>query len=342
MQIEQAAISLNSDRKAVQKHTVKESLKVWVGNRPAADQETSSRPAARLAQGAVEISLSEQGRAAAKTTRSEKPADDADDSIADPKLRMIKLLFEKMYNMKFDLFSPDEETADKTDQPAAAQGWGAEYDYEESYYEAEQTDVSASGLIKTTDGQEIQFTLNLSMSREFMSSQGVHLRLGSVPKDPLVINFEGTAAQLSSTKFLFDLDTDRQAEEMSFVGPNSGFLALDRNEDGSINNGSELFGPTTGNGFNELAAFDEDSNRWLDEKDAVFARLRIWTKDEQGVDQLSSLADKGIGALYLNPITSEFSVKDSQNNLLGQVRSSSLYVQENGSVGTVQQLDLAV
>lgn len=341
MQIEQAAISLNSARKAVQKHTVKESLKVWVGNRPAADQETSSRPAARLAQGAAEISLSEQGRAAAKITRSEKPADDTGDTIADPKLRMIKLLFEKMYNLKFDLLSLDEEAADKTDQPAA-QSWGAEYDYEESYYEAEQTDVSASGLIKTADGQEIQFTLNLSMSREFMSSQGIHLRLGAVPKDPLVINFDGTAAQLSSTKFLFDLDTDRQAEEMSFVGPDSGFLALDRNEDGRINNGSELFGPTTGNGFNELTAFDEDGNRWLDEKDAVFARLRIWTKDDQGFDHLSSLADKGIGALYLNPITSEFSVKDSQNNLLGQVRSSSLYVQENGSVGTVQQLDLAV
>lgn len=343
MQIEQANILLNSQRKAAQKTTIKESLKAWVGERPPATGETGSRLPARPGQGAVEISLSDQGRAAAKTARSEKSADDAADAISDPKLRMIKLLFERLYNLKFDVLSLDDEAAE-TDPPAAngREGWGVEYDYHETYYEAEQTSISASGLIKTADGQEIQFTLNLSMSREFMTEKEQHLRLGDAAKDPLVINFDGTAAQLANTEFLFDLDIDGRAEQISFAGPNSGFLALDRNEDGRINNGSELFGPSTGHGFAELAAYDEDRNQWLDERDSAFARLRIWTKDGQGADHLASLADKGIGAIYLEPISSEFSLKDSQNQFQGQVRSTSVYLGENGSAGTVQQVDLAV
>lgn len=340
MQIEQANILLNGQRKAVQKTTVKESLKAWVGQRPATAEEAGSRLPAQPGQGATEISLSDEGRAAAKTARADKPADDADDTIADPKLRMIKLLFERLYSMKFDVLSLDDEAAE-TDPPAA-NSWGVEYDYHETYYEAEQTSISASGLIKTADGQEVEFTLNLSMSREFMTEKEQHLRLGNAAKDPLVINFDGTAAQLSNTKFLFDLDIDGRAEQISFAGPNSGFLALDRNEDGRINNGSELFGPNTGHGFAELAAYDEDRNQWLDEKDPVFTRLRIWTKDGQGADQLASLADKGVGAIYLKPISSEFSLKDSQNQFQGQVRSTSVYLGENGSAGTVQQVDLAV
>jgi hypothetical protein len=345
MQIEQAAISLNSKRTAAQKHTVKESLKTWVGDRSSATERTSSQSSARLSQEAVEINLSHQGRTVAKMEDSQK-TDNPDDAISDIRLRTIKLLFEKIYDLKFDIFSDEEPncSTDENSSPAANDraGWGAEYDYQESYYEAENTNVSASGLIKTADGQEIQFTLNLTMSREFMTEKEEHLRLGDAAKDPLVINFDGTAAQLASTKFLFDLDIDGQAEEISFAAPSSGFLALDLNSDGRINNGSELFGPTTGNGFSELAAYDEDGNQWLDQKDSVFARLRVWTKDGQDLDHLTSLADKGIGAIYLEPIHSEFSVKDSQNKLLGQVRSSSLYVQENGSVGTVQQLDLAI
>lgn len=337
MQIDQASVQLSSERIAIQKQTVKESLKVWVGERPPA-----AGQAARSNQPAVEIRLSSQARAAAKTKRAEKLNDDSDDTIADPKLRTIKLLLEIIYGKKIDLFGTEPNQSAEESAPAENTNWGVEYDYEQSYHEAERTDVSAEGLIRTADGQEIQFKLTLSMSREFMTQQEFHLRMGQAAKDPLVVNFDGTAAQLSSSQFFFDLDSDGRLEETSFVSPNSGFLTLDRNEDGRINNGSELFGPTTGHGFTELAAYDEDGNNWLDENDSVFTRLRVWSRDGQGSDTLFSLADKGIGAIYLQPIGSEFSLKDSQNQLLGQVRSTSIYLGENGSAGTVQQVDLAV
>lgn len=83
-----------------------------------------------------------------------------------------------------------------------------------------------------------------------------------------------------------DLDADGMEDQISFVLPGSGFLALDLNGDGRINDGRELFGPETGDGFAELARYDEDGNQWIDENDPVFERLRIWTKDAEGRDVL--------------------------------------------------------
>lgn len=126
------------------------------------------------------------------------------------------------------------------------------------------------------------------------------------------------------------------------TGAGSGFLALDHNQDGVINDGSELFGPTSGNGFAELAAYDSDNNGWLDENDPVFNDLRLWVMGEGGTSYLATLASRGIGALLLNSADTEFSLTDSNNATLGQIRDTSIFVRENGSVGTIQEVDLAV
>jgi hypothetical protein len=94
------------------------------------------------------------------------------------------------------------------------------------------------------------------MSRTYHEETNVSLRLGDAARktDPLVLNFAGTAAQLTDQRFSFDLNADGSDEQINFVTPGSGFLVFDRNQDGKVNNGSELFGPTTGDGFQELAA----------------------------------------------------------------------------------------
>ncbi len=79
-------------------------------------------------------------------------------------------------------------------------------------------------------------------------------------------------------KLKFDLDGNGKIEEIYFPAKGSGFLAIDLNEDGIINNGFELFGPATANGFEELAKYDEDSNRWIDESNSIFLKLKIWVK----------------------------------------------------------------
>jgi len=158
--------------------------------------------------------------------------------------------------------------------------------------------------------------------------------------ESLAINISKEAQSLP--KFSFDLDADAHEEQISFVNPGSGFLALDKNGDGIINNGHELFGPATDNGFNELAAYDLDGNDWIDEKDEIYTQLRIWSKDAAGNDSLIALGQKNVGAIYLGHIDTPFLLSDQDNEQLGQIRSSSIFLEEAGGVGTIQQLDLVV
>lgn len=216
------------------------------------------------------------------------------------------------------------------------------YHFEESYYESESMSFEAEGVVKTADGQEIAIDVSLSMSREFMQETSLDVMMEETVKDPLVINFEGSAAQLTQRKFEFDLDMDGSADQISFVGSGSGFLALDQNGDGTVNDGSELFGARTGNGFAELAAYDDDSNGWIDEGDSVYEGLRIWEKDSEGTDRLMALGKRGVGAIFLGHTNTPFQMKNESNQLQGIVRSSGVFLSESGSVGTVQQLDLVV
>ena len=234
------------------------------------------------------------------------------------------------------------EVAQQAQQAQQRQeGWGVEYDRTSTHYESEQTSFAAEGVIRTADGQEIGFSLELEMSREYMTSESESFRAGDAVKkvDPLVLNFNGNAAELTDAKFAFDLDQDGEQENISFVGSGSGILVLDRNRDGIVNDGSELFGPSTGNGFEELASLDADKNGWIDENDSVYEDLSVWTRTEDGKDTLSALKGKNVGAIYLGNVQSQFDLK-SGAILNGQVARTGIFAEEDGGVGTIQQVDL--
>ena len=104
----------------------------------------------------------------------------------------------------------------------------------------------------------------------------------------------------------------------------------------------ELFGTKSGNGFKDLAIYDNDGNGWIDENDEIFEKLLIWTKDENGKDILYHLKDAGVGAICLKSVNTEFSHNSLHNNRTNAiVRQSGIFLYENGMTGTVQQLDLA-
>lgn len=209
--------------------------------------------------------------------------------------------------------------------------------------EAEFTSFQTTGVAKTADGREINFGVSVEMSRAFCAKYESFTQQNYIVTDPLVINLDSNVASVSDMKFLFDLDADGKEEEISFAGRGSGFLALDKNGDGKINDGSELFGTKSGDGFGDLAAYDEDGNGWIDEADSVFKDLKIWTKDENGKDVLMNLKDADVGAIYLGSAQTEFSLNNQatqQTN--GIIRKTGVYLKESGGVGTVQHVDLAV
>ena len=213
---------------------------------------------------------------------------------------------------------------------------------ERTHYEYENTDVAISGVVKTADGREIALNVALNMSREYHEEQADYSLTIAPLTDPLVINYDGNAAELTEEKYLFDLNADGAGEDISFVKPGSGgFLAIDRNQNGVVNDGSELFGAISGDGFSELAGYDEDRNGWIDAADSIYYDLSVWEKSDDGEDRLIALADTGIGAIYLDAASSPFRITDSTNQTMGQVRATSVYLMEDGGAGTIQQIDLA-
>lgn len=209
--------------------------------------------------------------------------------------------------------------------------------------ESESTTFASQGIACTEDGRSISFQVEVSMSRSFMSRFNTLEVQNYVMTDPLMINLDTNVGSVSDQKFLFDLDSDGKKEEISFAGSGSGFLALDKNGDGVINDGSELFGTSSGDGFKDLAAYDEDGNGWIDENDSIFKHLKVWTKDEDGNDQLMDLKSADVGAIYLGNARTEFQLKDDANRTNGAIRKTGIYLKEStGQAGTLNHVDLAL
>lgn len=214
------------------------------------------------------------------------------------------------------------------------------------YFEEESVNFQSSGEVTTEDGRVITFSLDMSLDRAFLSRTEEETLVRQWQErinltDPLIISLDGKAPQLTDAVFEFDLNNDGKTENVGFASPGSGFLALDKNGDHIINNGSELFGPGTGNGFEELRAFDQDQNNWIDENDAVFTQLSVWTKDENGQDRLISLKDAGLGAISLQYAATGFDMTKGDNELQGRLKNTGIFLYENGTVGSVQEMDLA-
>jgi len=369
MKIESSSISLGSQHARSREVAVDESLRAWVGaQRPDFEGRAANGRAAAQGPPGTVATISDAARQAARNAPADggavasataaSAADGAsDDASMDSKLQLLISLIESLTGQKMNLLKSGElqlgqamptppaqaNAAAQGAQAPQRQGWGLEYDRHETVRESEQTSFRAQGIIRTSDGMDIAFKITLDMKREFFQESSLSVRAGdAVLKDPLVINFKGSAAQLGIGSFSFDLDGDGQTESVPMFNADSGLLALDKNGNGVIDNGLELFGTQSGNGFADLAAYDSDKNNWIDENDAIYSRLRIWTKDATGNDQLSTLAQRNVGALYLGNVTTPFDLKNSENTLLGQVRASGIYLREDGSTGTLQQVDLVV
>lgn len=314
-------------------------------------------PPARPSNGDV-VALSDAARSAADEAAEEAAADEARDPLAgEPRLQLLRTLIEAVTGRKVRLLDPRdlERPADDAEAPApagpvAAQrapeaprrlGWGFEADIETVDARRERSDFSASGTVRTKDGRTLTVEAKLVLTRDRVDVRAVHIEGGDKRlKDPLVLDLGAVSSELPEGTFDFDLDADGAAERVQRIGAGSAFLVDDADGDGRATDGSELFGARSGDGFAELAALDGDGNGWIDEGDAAWQRLRVWTPDARG-GALQTLTAAGVGALAVAHVASAFDLRDGRDALQGQVRSTGVYLTEAGSLRTVRQLDLA-
>ena len=375
MKIATAQQTLSSSHLALEHREVSERLRTWVGARPPRETDSARNP--ETASPAL-VNISAMGRALAQQAAQIPPSPPPRPSVEnpetsalsaamenvdkDPAIAMLRNMLERVFGIKIKTFDSADLSTDtsvsedlqkiernatfgnRSGTPADNADWGMEYEYHEQRTEIETTRFAAEGIIKTEDGKSFEFKLSLEMTRSYSERIDVAFQAGNAArqKDPLMFNFAGNAAQLANQRFEIDLDNDGTLENARFAAQGSGFLVFDKNEDGKINSGKEMFGPSTGDGFGELAVHDSDQNGWIDENDPIFAQLKVWTKTAEGSDVLRTLKESNVGAISLGRLATPFSIKDADNSLMGQVRSSSVYLTDDGKAGTVQQVDLAV
>ena len=241
-------------------------------------------------------------------------------------------------NSKDELSQELSKAVLKNMSQASRQVVGDRLEISHTYAEAQALNYSVKAFVEA-DGREIELSLNLSLSRSFVQKTSISIAMPQL-MDPLVISLDGGMPSLSSKTFSFDIDSDGKSDQISQLKAGNGFLALDKNNNRKIDDGSELFGTKSGNGFADLKAYDDDNNGWIDENDAIFDKLRIWEGGKDG--KLIALGEVGIGAIFLGNTKTPFSLKDENNQLLGDIRSSSFVLYENGKAGVISQVDLVI
>ncbi|VEP15029.1 hypothetical protein H1P_3000002 [Hyella patelloides LEGE 07179] len=119
--------------------------------------------------------------------------------------------------------------------------------------------------------------------------------------DPLILDLDGDGIELTSLEnsgVHFDIDGDGFREATGWLKSDDGLLVLDRNNDGYINDISELFGNQTISGFTELQELDSNNDGQITVADTDFTKLQIWRDlDEDGrsdINELFSLAELNI------------------------------------------------
>lgn len=353
MKIAAAQVGLQASHMAYQRETVSERLEAWVGERAAANGRPPAPPGPsvrELARPQVNISSAAQ---AANEAEAMEGADE--EAAADPRMLFLKQIIEAMTGRAIRTLRPADlqpATREAAAPPSpgalparrenAPAGFGMVYERHRDYTEYEHVRFEAQGSVRTSDGREIAFRIDFRMERLYRERSSEEVRIGDARlKDPLVLDFGGTAASLSDMRFEFDLDADGALDDVPLPG-GSGFLAVDRDGNGRIDDGRELFGPTTGDGFAELAALDADGNGWIDEADPAFADLRVWSPAADGAGSLRDARSAGLGAIHLGSVATPFALRNADNQTLGVMRSSSFYLREDGSAGTLSQIDLSV
>lgn len=265
----------------------------------------------------------------------------------------FKKLREEFINILMRLLFPDKEYSARECMNEITQGENVAgytspnitthimFENEYHYEEAEYTTFEAKGIINCKDGRSISVNLNIEMSRSFEETYSEQFEFVQYMTDPLVIDFDGNIPYMSDQTIKFDLDADGEIDEISRLGAGSGFLALDLNGDNIINDGTELFGTKSGDGFKDLSVYDDDNDGFIDEDDEIFNKLKICVFDENGNQHLYSLKEKNVGAISLMNVSTQFSLNNEKDNSTNAViRSTGVYISEDGRyTGSVHHVD---
>ncbi|WP_300454594.1 calcium-binding protein [Accumulibacter sp.] len=150
-----------------------------------------------------------------------------------------------------------------------------------------------------------------------------------------------TVGASATNPILFDHDGDGVKTGTGWVSSDDGFLVLDRNGNGVIDSGRELFGDSTiksdgksaADGFAALADLDSNADGKVSRLDAQFAGLRVWRDlNQDGISQSGELFTlNALGIASIDVVKTANSQTLANGN---QIADLGTYTRSDGSVGT--------
>lgn len=203
-------------------------------------------------------------------------------------------------------------------------------------------EVSSGGMTQQEMSASLarrnSYELNLKFRNNVNAEEQTRIeleKLGIIKVDPLVLDLGGEGINLTKPGegAHFDINADGKTDQTSWVRGNTAMLVYDRNGNGKIDNGNELFGDQNGaaDGFAELAKYDANSDKKINFLDPIFKALKLY-RDLNGngkieKHELSTLPELGIKALNLNFTRTSEDVNGNQLILNGS------FEREDGSSG---------
>ena len=289
------------------------------------------------------------------------PKDELDineDNHLSVKQRMTLLLLKKFFGFDAELFDPRElqeaqESGEKAAEevreatqrrPARESNTWVDAGVRRTIEVKEQVEFEAQLTARVDDGQggtvEQKVSVKLRTSREFFQQEEATLQAGNRPKkDPLVLDLTGEGIDLTGVEdgTVFDLDADGVAERAATVRGGTGLLWMDRNGNGQLDNGSELFGDFDGaaDGFDALAALDANGDGRVNMNDASFDQLRV-RLNNGGQTQDLSMEQAGVASLELQNQKLPASLGESAS-----IDAVGVFQRTDGSLGMMADVLLA-
>ncbi len=192
---------------------------------------------------------------------------------------------------------------------------------------------------------EQELLLNYQMSLESTQSSYHKMEVTAAAlKDPLIVQFGEQGLGEISSAIEFHINRDNTLDSLPIFSGDVGYLVYDKNSNQQADDGSELFGPRTGQGFNELAELDTNKNGFIDHEDERFEQLFIWQPSKEIIqaEQWLSLQQAKIQAISLSSTTTPYNFYDQQGQIQAQLRQSSFAINNDGLGRGVHQVDVRI
>jgi hypothetical protein len=216
--------------------------------------------------------------------------------------------------------------------------------------------AKAAALALTAISLAIKYSPNIAASVSNLVSQTFTSATTPPPRDPLVLDLDGDGIETIGTDplnpVLFDHNGDGIKTGTGWIKSDDGLLVMDRDSNGSIDTGSELFGAdtvlTSGayagrkalDGFVALRDLDSNPDGVMDANDAQFANLKVWRDLNQdgvsGANELFTLADLNIASISLAKTAATVNLGNGNTQT-----ATSGFTRTSGTTGTVGNLILA-